>query len=155
MFPQAGLFAAVITAFLVDSLKNFQPDPAQQSAYYEQQSVAMLAQISQQIASIAPQVSVPSTPPPPYIPEPSSVTDRQVNGLWILGLVLSLSAALLATFIQQWVRSYMVVLQRYDHPLRRARFRQFFFEGAWLTKIMATMVSLLIRLLLISFFIGL
>ncbi|KAI9451143.1 hypothetical protein BJY52DRAFT_1299178, partial [Lactarius psammicola] len=62
----AGLFAAVLTSFLVDSLQNLQPDPAQQSVYYHQQSVTMLAQISQQIASIAPQVSVPSTPPPPY-----------------------------------------------------------------------------------------
>ncbi|KAH9051800.1 hypothetical protein EDB87DRAFT_1547184, partial [Lactarius vividus] len=89
----AGLFAAVLTSFLVDSLKNLQPDPAQQSVYYHQQSVAMLAQISQQIASIAPQVS------------PSS--DILVNGFWLLGLVCSLSAALFATLVQEWVRSYM------------------------------------------------
>ncbi|KAH9051689.1 hypothetical protein EDB87DRAFT_1693948 [Lactarius vividus] len=61
----AGLFAAILTSFLLDSLQNLQPDPTQQSVYYQQQFVAMLAQISQQIASIALQVSVPSTPPPP------------------------------------------------------------------------------------------
>ncbi|KAH9016792.1 hypothetical protein EDB85DRAFT_2295090 [Lactarius pseudohatsudake] len=133
----AGLFAAVLTSFLVDSLKNLQADPAQQSVYYQQQSVAMLAQISQQIASIAPQ------------------TDVAVNAYWLLGLVLSLSAALLATFIQQWVRSYMEVLQQYDHPLKRARFRQFFFDGAKSTRLMAKLVPSLIRLSLILFFLGL
>ncbi|KAH9017068.1 hypothetical protein EDB84DRAFT_1276664, partial [Lactarius hengduanensis] len=102
----AGLFAAVLTSFLVDSLQNLQPDPAQQSVYYHQQSVAMLAQISQQIASITPQVSVPSTPPPPYPAFHPSATDVQVNVFWLMGLVLSLSAALFATLVQQWVRSY-------------------------------------------------
>ncbi|KAH9061789.1 hypothetical protein EDB83DRAFT_2520214 [Lactarius deliciosus] len=151
----AGLFAAVLTSFVVDSLKNLQPDPAQQSVYYQQQSVAMLAQISQQIASIAPQVSISSTPPPPYPAFKPSDTDLQVNFAWLLGLVSSLCAALLAISIQQWVRSYMEVLQQYDHPLKRARFRQFFFDGAWLTRLMAKIVALLIRLSLILFFAGL
>ncbi|KAH9016764.1 hypothetical protein EDB85DRAFT_701285 [Lactarius pseudohatsudake] len=151
----AGLFAAVLTSFLVDSLKNLQPDPAQQSVYYHQQSVAMLAQISQQVASIAPQVSVPSTPPPPYPAFQPSGADLQVNNFWLLGLVCSLSVALLATYIQQWVRSYMEVLQKYDHPLERARFRQFFFEGARSTRFVARVVPTLIRLSLILFFIGL
>ncbi|KAH9011130.1 hypothetical protein EDB84DRAFT_1240167, partial [Lactarius hengduanensis] len=102
----AGLFAAVITSFLVDSLKNLQPDPAQQSVYYQQQSVAMLAQISQQIVSIAPQVSVPSTPPPPYPVFHPSKLDVAVNTFWLLGLVYSLSAAFFATLVQEWVRSY-------------------------------------------------
>ncbi|KAN0135847.1 hypothetical protein V8E53_006299 [Lactarius tabidus] len=48
----AGLFAAVLTSFFVDSLQNLQPDPAQQAVYYHQQSVAILAQISQKIAFI-------------------------------------------------------------------------------------------------------
>ncbi|KAH8994215.1 hypothetical protein EDB92DRAFT_1795798, partial [Lactarius akahatsu] len=151
----AGLFAAVLTSFLVDSLKNLQPDPAQQSVYYQQQSVAMLAQISQQIASIAPQVSISSTPPPPYPAFEPSFTARKVNIAWLFGLVLSLCAALLATFIQQRVRSYMEVLQRYDHPLKRARFRQFFFQGTWSTRSAARMVPLLIRTSLLLFFFGL
>ncbi|KAH9061796.1 hypothetical protein EDB83DRAFT_879732 [Lactarius deliciosus] len=89
----AGLFAAVLTSFLVDSLKNLQPDPAQQSVYYQQQSVAMLSQISQQIASIAPQVSVSSTPPPPYPDFSPSDVDIWTNAYWLAGLIFSLSAA--------------------------------------------------------------
>ncbi|KAH9061791.1 hypothetical protein EDB83DRAFT_879487 [Lactarius deliciosus] len=151
----AGLFAAVLTSFLVDSLQNLQPDPAQQSVYYQEQSIAMLAQISQQIASIAPQVSIPSTPPPPYPAFKPSDTARQVNLAWLLGLVLSLCAALLATFIQQRVRSYMEALQEYDHPLKRARFRQFFFQGTWSTRSAARIVPLLIQASLLLFFFGL
>ncbi|KAH9051693.1 hypothetical protein EDB87DRAFT_1541983, partial [Lactarius vividus] len=153
----AGLFAAVITSFLIVSLQNLQPDPAKQSIYYHQQSVAMLAQISQQLAYIVPEVSVPSAPPPPYSESdfnPSN-SDLRVNALWLGGLVCSLSAALFATLVQQWVRSYMKVFQRYDHPLKRARFRQFFFEGAGSMRLMAATVPPLIRVSLVLFFFGL
>ena len=152
---QAGLFAGVLTSFLIDSLQNLQPDPAQQAVYYHQQSVAMLAQISQQIASIAPQVSIPSTPPPPYPAFHPSISDIRVNAYWLIGLVCSLSAALFATLVQQWVRSYMQIFQRYDHPLKRARFRQFFFEGARSMRAMAVAVPSLIRASLVLFFFGL
>ncbi|KAH9013439.1 hypothetical protein EDB85DRAFT_967470 [Lactarius pseudohatsudake] len=150
----AGLFAAVITSFLVDSLKNLQPDPAQQSVYYQQQSVAMLAQISQQIVSIAPQVSVLSTPPPPYPVFHPSKIDVAVNTFWLLGLVYSLSAAFFATLVQEWVRSYLGVFEQHDHPLKRARFRQFFFEGVWSVRGLASVATWMIRTSLMLFFLG-
>jgi hypothetical protein len=149
------LFAAVLTSFLIDSLQNLQPDPAQQAVYYHQQSVAMLAQISQQLAAIAPHVYIPSTPPAPYPAFYPSKSDTRVNAYWLIGLVCSLSAALFATLVQQWVRSYMKVFRQYDHPLKRARFRQFFFEGARPIRTMAIAVPSLIRFSLALFFIGL
>ncbi|KAH9057197.1 hypothetical protein EDB87DRAFT_1131786 [Lactarius vividus] len=139
----------------------------------------MLAQISQQIASIALQVSVTSTasqastlptvpqasvpspvPVPPTFPQPypafkPSFSDIRVNACWLVALVCSLSAALLAILIQQWVRSYMQVFQRYDHPLKRARFRQFFFEGANGMRKLAEAVPRLIHVSLFLFFWGL
>ncbi|KAI9431887.1 hypothetical protein H4582DRAFT_1212220 [Lactarius indigo] len=151
----AGLFAAVLTSFLVDSLKNLQPDPAQQSVYYQQQSVAMLAQISQQIASIAPQVSVPSTPPPPYPVFHPSKKDLAVNSLWVIGLIYSLGAALLAIFVQLWVRSYMGVFEQYDHPLKRSRLRQIFFDDTRSVKRMANYITASINSSVILFFLGL
>ena len=155
VFLQAGLFSAVLTSFLVQSIQALQPNPVQQSVYYQQQSLAMLVQISQQMASIAPQFPIPSTPPPPYLsPSPSS-SDVLVNICWIVSLVCSLSAALLAILIQQWVRSYMQVFQLYDHPLKRARFRQFFFEGAKGMPALAELVPGLIHLSLFLFFVGL
>ena len=149
------MFAAVLTSFLIDSLQNLQPDPAQQSVYYQQQSVAMLAQISQQIASVVPQVPVPSTPPPPFPEFHPSASNIRVNAYWLVGLVCSLSAALFATLVQHWVRSYMEVFRRYDHPLKRARFRQFFFEGTSSIRAIAAAVPLLIRISLLLFFLGL
>ena len=150
----------------------------QQSAYYQQQSVAMLAQISQQLGSIAlqisdpsiapqgsvlhpsvlsaaQQVSVPSNSPPPYPTFKPSFSGIRVNAFWLVGLVCSLSAAILAILIQQWVRSYMLVFQRYDHPLKRARFRQFFFEGADGMRKLAEAVPRLIYVSLALFFLGL
>ncbi|KAH8994221.1 hypothetical protein EDB92DRAFT_2113439 [Lactarius akahatsu] len=182
----AGLFSAVLTSFLVQSIQTLQVNPAeesvyyqQQSAYYQQQSVVALAQISQQIASIALQVSapsiaspastpstipqssvpssvpVPSTSPQPYPAFKPSFSDIRVNACWLVALVCSLSAALLAILIQQWVRSYMQIFQRYDHPLKRARFRQFFFEGAKGTRTLAEAVPRLIHVSLFLFFLGL
>jgi hypothetical protein len=131
-----------------------QADPAQESAYYQQQSVVMLAQISQQIASIVPQASIPP-PPPPYSAAPPSSSVIRVNVCWLIGLVCSLSAALLAILVQQWVRSYMQVFRRYNHPLKRARFRQFYFEGAQRMQVLANAVPLLMHCSLFLFFWGL
>ncbi|KAF8262934.1 hypothetical protein EI94DRAFT_640160 [Lactarius quietus] len=154
----------------------------QQSAYYQQQSVAMLAEISQQLASIAPQVSIssiappistpitvppssassavqqasiPSISPPPYPAFKPSFSDVRVNAFWLVSLVCALSAALLAILIKQWVRRYMQVFERYDHPLKRARFRQFFFEGAHGMRNLAEAIPRLIHLSLCLFFVGL
>ena len=138
----------------------------------------MLAQISQQLGSIAlqisdpsiapqgsvlhpsvlsaaQQVSVPSNSPPPYPTFKPSFSGIRVNAFWLVSLVCSLSAAILAILIQQWVRSYMLVFQRYDHPLKRARFRQFFFEGADGMRKLAEAVPRLIYVSLALFFLGL
>ncbi|KAH9011129.1 hypothetical protein EDB84DRAFT_1054909 [Lactarius hengduanensis] len=151
----AGLLAVVITSFLVDSLKNLKPDPAQQSVYYHQQSVAMLAQISQQVASITPQVTVPSIPPPPYPAFHPSKTDVAVNSLWLVGLVFSLVAALSATHVQECVRSYMRDFRQCDHPLKRARFRQFFFDNIGNVQSEAAKTTSTIRMSLVLLFLGL
>jgi hypothetical protein len=114
----------------------------------------MLAQISQQIASITPQIPITSTPPPLYPAFRPSGSDLRVNICWVVGLVCSLSAALLATVVQQWVRSYMQLFQLYDHPLKRARFRQFFFDGANGMRNLAKAVTRLIHISLLLFFLG-
>jgi hypothetical protein len=140
----------------------------------------MLAQISQQLASISLQLSVPSivpqvptpttvspvpsigqqvsissTSPPPYPSFEPLLSNIRVNAFWLVALVCGLSAALLAILIQQWVRSYMQVYQRYDHPLKRARFRQFFFEGSQGMRKLVKQVPRLIHVSLFLFFLGL
>ena len=132
-------------------------DPAQQVVYYNQQSVALLAQISQQISSLAPQVLIPSTPPPPYPTFTPSSSDIRVNAYWFMSLIFSLSAALLATLVQQWVRDYMHVFQRYSHPLKSARLRQYLWEGVegWYMPVVAESVPALVHVSLFLFFLGL
>ena len=72
-----------------------------------------------------------------------------------MSLVFSLCAALLATLVQQWVRSYMGVFQRSSNPLKTARVRQFLFEGVDLLPVVAEAVPGLIHVSLFLFFLGL
>ena len=124
--------------------------------YYQQQSVALLAQISKQVFSIAPQVSIPSSPPPPYPDFTPNPSDVRVNAYWFMSLVFSLSAALLATLVQQWVQDHMQVFERYGNPLKGARLRQYLYEGAkgWDMFVVAESVPGLIHVSLFLFFIG-
>src|SRR5713101_1086247 len=125
--------------------------------YYLQQNVAVLSQISQQISFIAPQFSIPSTPPPAFPAFNPSASDVRVNAFWFMALVFSLSAALLATLVQQWVRDYMHVFQRYGDPLKSARIRQYLHEGCerWYMPVVAEAVPGLLHVSVFLFFVGL
>ncbi|KAH8984550.1 hypothetical protein EDB86DRAFT_2744490, partial [Lactarius hatsudake] len=153
----AGLFSAALTSFVTDKIHDLQVDPAQQMVYYQQQNVALLAQISKQVSSIASQVSIPSASPPPYPNFSPSSSDVRVNAYWLMSLVFSISAALLATLVQQWVRDYMHVFQRYSNPLKSARLRQYLYEGAegWYMPVVAESVPGLVHVSLFLFFLGL
>jgi hypothetical protein len=124
--------------------------------YYQQQNVALLAQISLQVSSIAPQVSIPSSPPPPYPDFTPNPSDVRVNAYWFMSLVFSLSAALLATLVQQWVQDHMQSFQRYGNPLKGARLRQYLYDGAerWNMLVVAESVPWLIHVSLFLFFLG-
>jgi hypothetical protein len=155
---QAGLFSAVLTAFVVLKIPDLKVNPADQSAYYQNQTVHMLDRISQQLAHRGEhrQISTNSNNSPlPYPTFRPSASDRRVNILWLISLVCSLSAALLATLVQQWVRAYIRVFQQFRDPLKTARIRQFLFEGAERLPTVAEFVPGLIHISLILFFWGL
>ncbi|KAA1477635.1 hypothetical protein DENSPDRAFT_616924 [Dentipellis sp. KUC8613] len=151
----AGLYSASLTAFLVESYQNLQPDPAQETVFLLNQSVSLLAQISQQLGPNGSNVPI-GLPQslPAFSPQPSDV---RVNVFWFMSLVFSLGAALAATIVQQWVRDYMHVFQRYNNSLKRARVRQFLYEGAvgWNMSIVVDGIPALIHISLFLFFIGL
>ncbi|KAI9456390.1 hypothetical protein BJY52DRAFT_564156 [Lactarius psammicola] len=151
----AGLISAFLAPFLIESIHRLKSDPAQESVYYQKQSLAILAQISQQIASINSQGPIPHPPSLSYAPYKPSSSDIRVNTYWLVSLVCSLSAALLALLVRQWVRSYLQVFHRHDHPLKRARLRQFFLEGANGMRTLAEAVLRLIHVSLFLFFLGL
>ena len=152
---QAGLFSAVLTAFVVLKIQDLKVNPADKSAFYQNQTVYMLDRISQQLASTGDQISANYNPPLPYPTFRPSASDRRVNIVWLISLVCSLSAALLATLVQQWVRAYMRVFQQSSNPLKTARIRQFLFEGAQRLPTVAEFVPWLIHISLVLFFWGL
>ena len=142
---QAGLFSAVLTAFVVPKIQDLKVNPADQSAYYQNQTAYTLGRISQQLASSY-------TPYPTFHP---SSSDRRVNIFWLISLVCSLSAALLATLVQQWARAYMRIFQQSRNPLKAARIRLFLFEGAERLPPVAEFVPGLIHISLVLFLLGL
>ena len=142
---------------MVDSKQNLKVSPTDQIVYYLQQHSTILSQISQQLSSIAPQVSIPSTPPPPFPPFKPSASDIRINAFWFMALTFSLTAALLAILVQQWVHDYMHIFQRYSDPLKSARIRQYIYEGSdrWYMPIAAEAVPALLHVSLLLFFVGL
>jgi hypothetical protein len=154
---QAGLFSAALTAFVVDSKQDLKPSPADETVYYLRQHSTILSQISVQLSSIAPQVAIPSTPPPPFPPFSPLASDIRVNAFWFMALAFSLLAALLAILVQQWVRNYLHVFQRYSDTLKSSRLRQYLYEGCdgWYMLMVAEVVPGFLHISLFLFFAGL
>ncbi|KAI0266272.1 hypothetical protein BGY98DRAFT_926651, partial [Russula aff. rugulosa BPL654] len=155
--PTGWFVFCCLTAFVVESIRTLKPRPADEMVYYLQQHSTILSQISVQLSSIAPQVPIPSTPPPPFPPFSPSASDLRVNVFWFMALVFSLLAALLAILVQQWVRKYMHVFKRYGDPLRSSRVRQYLYEGCetWSMPKVAEAVPGFLHVSLFLFFAGL
>ncbi|KAI0058992.1 hypothetical protein BV25DRAFT_1901867 [Artomyces pyxidatus] len=153
----AGLYSASLTAFLVESYQNLQPSPATQSVVLMQQSLNVLITISQQLATNGSQVPAAQSANYPFPTFSPSLSNVRVNVFWFMSLVFSLTAALAATIVQAWVRDYMHVFQRYNHSLKRARIRQFLYEGAegWYMNVIVDGIPALIHISLFLFFVGL
>src|SRR5260221_4683753 len=80
-----------------------------------------------------------------------------MDAFWFMALIFSLSTAILATLVQQWVRAYMHVFQRYSDPLKSARLRQYLHEGSegWYMPVIAEAVPGLLHVSLFLFLVGL
>ncbi|KAH9974606.1 hypothetical protein BGW80DRAFT_1458133 [Lactifluus volemus] len=153
----AGLFAAALSPFIVDRFQAIQVTPVQQMVFYEQQSVDLLKQISAQISSLSLQAPVPSPSPLPPLTANPSRSDILVNALLFISLVVSLSAALLATLVQRWARDHMQIFHRHKHPLKVSRIRQYLHEGVerWHMAMIAEAVPTLIHVSLFLFLVAL
>ncbi|KAH9978304.1 hypothetical protein BJV74DRAFT_143291 [Russula compacta] len=117
-----GLFSASVAALLAVSIQDLIPNSQDISAFY-------LEKIFEQLFLNVTPSSIPSTipRPPPFSPPRYAIW---VNSLWFLSLVISLTAALLATSLQQWARRYVRLTQPPRcSPEKRARMRAFFADG--------------------------
>jgi hypothetical protein len=111
-----------VAAFIIESYKQLQPNSSDTV-------ILLLAQISQQLSALSSGASISIPPGLPGQAFRPSVSAVRVNILWFISLVLSLTCALLATLMQQWVRRYLQASQRWYAPYKRARIRAFFAEG--------------------------
>lgn len=117
---KAGLFSAVITAFIVESYRDLSEDT----------SVILLTRISVQLAGLNNGSQALSASLEPdgssYNPPASAIG---VNILWFLSLIFSLLCALAATLVQQWARNYKQAVGRHQDPIKRGKVRSYLSDG--------------------------
>ncbi|KAJ7659611.1 hypothetical protein DFH06DRAFT_1194726 [Mycena polygramma] len=143
----AGLFSASLTAFLIESYKTLSPDSGDQT-------VKLLAQISQQLASGSNGTTFPISPAPTFTPSSTSLI---CNALWFISLGLSLTCALIATLLEQWARDFIHRSDMRSAPLIRARIYAYLYYGMRRFNMHAVVdiIPLLLHTSLLFFFAGL
>ncbi|KAF8870828.1 hypothetical protein BD779DRAFT_1806134 [Infundibulicybe gibba] len=135
----AGLLAAVVTAFAVESYKLLQPDPQEITNH-------TLLNISAQLAGRN------TTEPPSFTPSSSSL---RINVFWFLSLTCTLMAGLVAILCKQWLRHYRRDISR---PQKEAlAMRQFRYDAFLRHRVVEILSAppILLGIGLIFFFIGL
>ncbi|KAH9055498.1 hypothetical protein EDB87DRAFT_1567296, partial [Lactarius vividus] len=141
----SGLFSAVVSAFLVDSYKTLQPNAATVTANLAAQTLAVLANSTNNHNYILPDEGN----------FPLSLNNNTpfliINALWFLSLVFSLACALSATLVQQWSRIYLQGTEERFIPHERARMRTYLQKGVQKFHL-ADMVDAIPMLLHISLF---
>ncbi|KAJ7159857.1 hypothetical protein C8R43DRAFT_347678 [Mycena crocata] len=137
----AGLFSAILTAFIIESYKTLQPD----------MNLVMLAHISQQFANATGTAAIPQAE------NPHHATSLVCNILWFISLGLSLASALTATLVEQWARDFLQRTEMLPSPVKRARIFSFLYYGLQRFRMHAVvgLIPLLLHMSLLFFFGGL
>ena len=147
---QAGLFSAVITAFLIESYKNLQQQP-------EDMTNQILLQLSTQITSFTMNRDCISSVTSDFTSSPFQRPQYAVpiNILWFLSLVISLITASLGILVKQWFHE-LLSYETHD-PKERLKLRFFREAGLerWKVFAIASSLPLLLQLALSLFFVGL
>lgn len=102
---QAAIFAASVTAFVIESYKDLQPQP-------EDLTAALLFRITTQLPAINDTLFPPSTYPAlnpslAHVDATPSVAVVFYNFCWLFSLILSIGCALGAILVRQWVTLYI------------------------------------------------
>ncbi|KAJ6589108.1 hypothetical protein B0H19DRAFT_923392, partial [Mycena capillaripes] len=149
----AGLFSAILTAFIIESYKTLTPDSDMQ--------FLTLACNLQQIANATNNNSpIPSFPLPCHtiVANPPPTTAALVcNILWFISLGLSLTSALTATLVEEWARLFLQRTEMLPSPVKRARIFAYLYYGLQRFRMHAVVgaIPLLLHLSLLFFFGGL
>jgi hypothetical protein len=140
---QAGLFSAVLTAFIIEAYQRLEEDPAETSAI-------LLRRISMQLEGS------PVEPIAALTQQKTSAAILTVNIFWFLSLLLSLFAALFGILAKQWIHGYNKWSE--DSPVGNTlllrRFCRVGFDD-WYAPEIVTALPVLLQVALFSFLIGL
>ncbi|KAK0185868.1 hypothetical protein F5146DRAFT_1143386 [Armillaria mellea] len=136
-----GLFSAVVTTFVAQT--------SQTSLLYESVLVQRAIANGSPINSIAPS---PLNPNIAFVP---AITDVWVNGLWFTSLFLSLTTALVAVLVKQWLHHYVALPS--GTPRERSFTRQIRYAGfeKWHVQVIIGLLPVLMHLALAIFLSGL
>ena len=157
-FQQAGLFSAVVTAFIMESCvaldspiflllslhryQSYQPNYAELTAIA---TMAILAHLNGSTGASLP--ILPSLAAPPVTP-----TVRWVNGLWFSSLAISLIVALFAILAKQWIVEYRARIRTGRPTAQCWAWTHFVYRRGLETWHMDAFVSMLPLLLHLSLF---
>jgi hypothetical protein len=143
---KTGLLSATVGAFIIEFYKKLSPDTGGQT-------VALLGQISQQLANL-PSGNYSSAA---IQPSPPSVYKIWVIAMWMISLVLSITSALMAALLQRWARRYIEILKVPSEPNHRARVHWFLFLGTdvYKMRVLVEVVPASLHLSVCLFFAGL
>ncbi|KAF8900209.1 hypothetical protein CPB85DRAFT_1227114, partial [Mucidula mucida] len=147
----AGLFSAVVTAFLIQTADKLEPDYVQLStSILFEMLVVQRAHANGSAVDLGPVISSPDALQ--FMPSHSQLW---INGLWYTSLSLSLITALVAVLAKQWLHQYMAMTS--GTPLDRSLLRQYRYEGlqAWKVPLIIGLLPVLMHLSLGLFFLGL
>lgn len=148
---KAGLFSAVLTAFVIESYRLLQQDNSTVIITLLQQLVFQTNgyTITDGVISTSAQ---PFTTPPPFRPPPLAVP---VNVLWFASLLLGLITASFGMLVKQWLREYLAM--EYTSPQAQLRARHFRHPGIrdWRVFEIAALLPALLQMALALFFLGL
>ncbi|KAK0226645.1 hypothetical protein IW262DRAFT_1543037 [Armillaria fumosa] len=147
----AGLFSAVVSAFVSQTYQNLQAD-------YTQVSASLLFEmvlIQRAVANGSSLDNVPVSSLNPYTKFTPAITDVWVNGLWFTSLSLSLTTALVAVLVKQWPHHYIALPS--GTPQERSHVRQYRYGGfqKWHVFVIVGLLPVLMHLALGIFFVGL
>jgi hypothetical protein len=145
---QAGLLAATVTPFIIDSYKNLRESSDSQTNWLLEQVLLEIRNTNIGNATANSLLPTPQTFTP-------SALDIRLNIFWFMSLSLSLATVLIGILCSQWLREY----QRYTRlpPVEGISVRQLRYDGLMAWKVPNILMSLpfMLQLSLILFFLGL
>ncbi|KAI0790186.1 hypothetical protein BC629DRAFT_1699406 [Irpex lacteus] len=146
----AGLFSAVLTAFLIESYSNLVEDPATQT-------LAAIRQLVAQTSGYTLKAGMLNSSAPPLIVEAFQAPsiDIRVNVLWFASLMFSLITASFGILVKQWLREFLAAENPSPQARLRVRHLRYPQLSHWKVFEIAAILPSLLQLALALFFVGL